>query len=326
MKGIIAAALSCLWTGALLLAPMGSVLAQQSNISEEILQCSTTPGACTGVIYSPPPSTADSNSLSHSWSGNVGGISANGAGYVTDGVLGDTTTLIVTSADPAPVIAATIVSFADSLTIEGGTGTGVLAESFSLSGTGSNSSGLQNGMAGSIVFGDGVGAPTGTEVSLNGGALTVGTRAVIPGAIGPQADSLTVFVPFTYGTAFNLGPVLQSIPEYPADAATPYTSVVNFYNTLTLNSALVYGGTPGALGAENDAAVIGAASGLVYGPNGVSAVPLPATAWLLLSAMVGLWIAGRRGFAPQVPSIYPDDSATSARRYRYWISRSRRSR
>jgi hypothetical protein len=70
---------------------------------------------------------------------------------------------------------------------------------------------------------------------------------------------------------------------------------VDYYHTASLTSALVFDGTPSDPGTENDAAVIGAASGLNYGPNGISAVPEPGT-WSLFAFGIGLLaLAKRRG-------------------------------
>jgi hypothetical protein len=106
------------------------------------------------------------------------------------------------------------------------------------------------------------------------------------------------FLPFTYGTAVTVDPYLFTTPQYfatgPATDSTPYTSTVDFFDTASLNSAIVYAGTPQSLGLENFSAVISSASGLSYGPNGITAVPLPAALWLMLSGFGGLGLLARK--------------------------------
>ncbi len=231
------------------------------------------------------------------WSGSCTtcsgwGASGSGAGFVTNGTFGDSATLTVTGSPPAApawLYSETVTTYGDTLTIGGGTGSGVLAINYSLDG-------VLNSGAGFVAFGLSS-APTGSEESLNGAAFSAGSIGNLLSAIGSQTDSLSVYVPFTYGTAFTVTPFLVGAALYTGGTATPSTSVLDFYNTMTLDSALIYGGTPEALGAENAAADISASSGLIYGADGVSAVPLPATAWLLLSALGGLGIAGRRRLA-----------------------------
>ena len=104
---------------------------------------------------------------------------------------------------------------------------------------------------------------------------------------GPQNYPLIFYVPFTYGTAFSIEPQLYTNAIFEASFdTTPDTATVNFYNTATLDSALVYAGTLSSLGAQNNTANISSTSGLDYGPNGISsAAPEPGTSLLVASAI-----------------------------------------
>jgi hypothetical protein len=292
------------WIGALLM-PVGAVCAQQTvaNSPSDVVgsieqQASPSSPTATTLYTAHTVGSSPTSDTPANWSGactTCTGFSASGtfAGYVNNGTLGSSASLTVTGsppANPAELYAETTSAYNDSLTIGGGTGMGVLALTYSLDGSLSSSAPSSN----AIIFGlDNGTAPAGTEISLNGGAMLDKSADELIGVTGSQSDSFSVYVPFTYGTSFTITPWLWTVAQYPGGTATPYTSAVQFDNTMALYSAIVYGGTPGSLGVENSTALIDASSGLIYGPNGVSAVPLPATAWLLLSALGGLGIAGR---------------------------------
>lgn len=288
MKRIFAAAL------ALTAAPIGSVWAQAVAVGQINLQpagASDLTGASTLYLNA---SDGTQTSAALNWSGactTCSGWSASGsgAGFVTNGAFGDRATLTVAGSPPsAPawVYSETASTYSDTFTIGGGTGSGVLALEYSVDGT-------LNAGSGYVAFGLSS-APAGSDSSLNGAAYSAGTLANMIATPGAQNDSLSVQVPFTYGTSFTITPVLVGAALYTGGTATPATSALDFYNTMTLDSALVYGGAPSALGSENDSAVINASTGLLYGADGVSAVPIPATSWLLLSALGALAVVGRR--------------------------------
>jgi hypothetical protein len=70
---------------------------------------------------------------------------------------------------------------------------------------------------------------------------------------------------------------------------------VDYFNTATLDSAVVFAGAPLDLGAQNTDAVIASTSGLNYGPDGItSAAPEPGTWVLVASAMAALAFLKRR--------------------------------
>jgi hypothetical protein len=130
------------------------------------------------------------------------------------------------------------------------------------------------------------------DYSFNGGPVTSGNGQAMLGN-GPQSYPEIFYIQFTYGTAFPIEPELSTnaLFEKPADS-TPYTATVNFYNTATLDSALVYAGTPLSLGARNSAASISSASGLNYGPSVTT--PEPGNWPLAASAMGVLAFLKRR--------------------------------
>lgn len=273
---------------------MGTVWAQAVGVGQINLQpngLGDLAGASTLFLTSSPGTLT---SATVNWSGactTCSGWSASGsgAGFVTNGAFGDSATLSVTGsppAAPAVIYGETVTSYVDTLTIGGGTGSGVLALNYTLDGD------LNSG-AGYVAFGL-ASAPAGSEASLNGAAYSAGSIGNVLLTSGSQTESMSLYVPFTYGTAFTIDPFLVAAALYSGGTATPSTSAVDFYNTMSLDSALVYGGTPGSLGAENSAADIGASTGLLYNADGVSAVPLPAAAWLLLSGLGGLGVMVRK--------------------------------
>jgi hypothetical protein len=209
------------------------------------------------------------------------GISANGAANVINGSLGASSSITVTGSpgSNANVEADGIANYTDMLTITGGTGSGVLALTYMLTGavSGAGAEGSDGYM---LLFGSGA-------YSFNGGPIVISTGSQSMQGNGPQNYPLIFYVPFTYGTAFSIEPALytNAIFEAPFDT-TPDTATVNFYNTSTLDSALVYAGTLSSLGAQNNTANISSTSGLDYGPNGISsAAPEPGTSLLVASAI-----------------------------------------
>jgi len=219
------------------------------------------------------------------------GISANGAATVNDGSLGASSSVTVTGTPGAPLYgtASTTAVFTDMLTITGGTGSGVLELTYALdgvisnTGTGFNSSSAYLYMPAASTFQyDNEGIASGGYVEIDGN--------------GTYNDTVTYYIPFTYGTALSTELDLNANALFAPGDSTSYTATVNYYNTAALTSALVSGGTPSDPGAENNAADIGSASGLNYGPNGISAaVPEPSAWFLLASAMGVLALAKRRG-------------------------------
>jgi hypothetical protein len=217
------------------------------------------------------------------------GISGNGAATVNNGSVGASAYLTVTGTPGAPsyVLADSSAVFTDMLTITNGPiGTsGVLELTYALDG---------------VISHTGTG-PVSSSVNLytlatsynfdNTGIQSIGN--VVIGNDGTYNDTVTYYYPFTYGTAFATELYLDAGAQLVPGDSTPYSATVNYYNTAALNSALVFGGTISGLGAENNAANIGSASGLNYGPNGNSAVPEPST-WLLVASAMGVLALAKR--------------------------------
>jgi len=223
------------------------------------------------------------------------GISANGAAKVTDGSLGASSSVTVTGTPGADllVIASSDALFSDTLTITGGTGDGVLELTYALDGFISNTGTGPNSSSASLNM-----TTAGTNFQYDNEGIGSGGYVEIDGN-GTYNDTLTYYIPFTYGSALPTELDLDASSLFvhssvfgPGDS-TPYTASVNYYNTAALTSALVFDGTPSAPGAENNAAVIGSASGLGYGPNGISAAPEPGT-WLMVASAMGVLAFGKR--------------------------------
>jgi hypothetical protein len=211
------------------------------------------------------------------------GISASGAANVINASLGASSSVTVTGApgSNAYIEADGVANYTDTLTINGGTGSGVLALAYTL--TGDVSGAGAEGSDGYMLMGGSGG------YSFNGGPIVISSGGQAMEGNGPQNYPMIFYVPFTYGTAFSIEPQLYTNAIFEASFdTTPDTATVNFYNTAMLDSALVYAGTPSSLGALNNAADISSTSGLNYGPDGISsAVPEPGS-WFLLASALGI--------------------------------------
>ena len=217
------------------------------------------------------------------------GISGSGAAKVINGSLGASSSLTVTGSPGTFLgLADTYADYFDTLTVTNGTGSGVLALQYTVdgvishTGTGVNVDSfafLSNLFAGSY--------------KVNSGGITSGSEADFFGD-GTTSSTVTFYIPFTYGVAFASELHLESAAGFASNAdSTPYTATADYYNTATLDSALVFNGTLANLGDENNAANIGAASGINYGTNGASSVPEPGT-WFLVSSALGILALAKR--------------------------------
>jgi hypothetical protein len=222
------------------------------------------------------------------------GLSGSGAAKVINGSLGAMSSVTVTGSPTGAHYLGEANSYAqyfDMLTITGGSGSGVLQLQYSLDGS-STSTGTGFNLSFSYLAIEGA-FGGGAYFQINNGALTNGQEADFSGS-GTIADTVTFYLPFTYGTPFTMDPILRSAANFYADYdSTPYTATWDFYNTATVTSALVLSGTANDPGTQV-AAQITSDSGLQYGANGISSTPEPGT-WLLVgSAMGTLILVARR--------------------------------
>lgn len=221
------------------------------------------------------------------------GISANGATTVNNGTVGASASVTVTGTPGAPLIvtASSGGIFSDTLTINGGTiGTsGVLELTYALDGVISNTAGLNSSDASLYMTTAGTNFQYDSEGIDSGGYVEIDNN-------GTYNDTVTYYIPFTYGTALPTELILDASALFVSAVNSPtYTATVNYDNTAALTSALVFAGTPSAPGDQNYAADISAVSGLDYGPNGITAVPEPHSGFLLACAIAILALVKRRG-------------------------------
>ncbi len=216
------------------------------------------------------------------------GISGAGAAKVINGSLGASSSLTVTGSPGVFLgLADTYADYFDEFTINGGTGTGVLQLQYTVDGVISQTGTGAN--VDSFAFLSNLFA---SSYQLNSGPITSGTEADFFGN-GTTSSTVTFFLPFTYGIAFASELHLEAAAGFASSAdSIPYTTTADYYNTATLNSALVFDGTT-----QNTGAQIGSASGLNYGPNGISAAPEPGT-WLLVASAIGV-LALRKATRPR---------------------------
>ncbi len=217
------------------------------------------------------------------------GISGSGSAKVINGSLGASSSLTVTGAPGTFLgLADTYADYFDMLTVTNGTGSGVLALQYTIDGVISHTGTGVN--VDSFAFLSNLFA---SSYKLDSGSITGGTEVDFFGD-GTTSSTVTFYLPFTYGVAFASELHLEAAAGFASNAdTTTYTATTDFYNTATLTSALVFNGTLSNLGTENDAANIGSASGIGYGPNGNSSVPEPGT-WFLVACGMGILILSKR--------------------------------
>jgi hypothetical protein len=174
-----------------------------------------------------------------------------------------------------------LANYTDTLTITGGSGNGVLVLTYTLDGSISAPSGTNLNTEELLIM-----QATGGYHQLDGGTMTSGLGVSIFGT-GTKSDTVAFYIPFTYGSALAIEPWMAANAPFitPGDT-TPYSSTVDYFNTATLDSAVVFAGTPLDLGGQNNGAGIASTSGLNYGPGGVtSPVPEPGS-WVLLASVI----------------------------------------
>lgn len=232
------------------------------------------------------------------------GLSGGGSEKVDAGVLGVQSHVSVSGTPPVNTFLAAggIAYLFDNLTINGGSGSGVLLLAWTVDGSLSNSGGYDDSTGALGIFKDNTEA--GIYSSLNGSSPSVGGDQFFGGPAGSPNVTVNFWVPFTFGTQFSISPNLSANAEfYPAYNTTPYTAETDFLDTAALTSALVYDGTMssnGPSGSLVDDAIIQSGDGFSYGPDGLSvpstAVPEPGELpWFALGlGLLGLIIARRR--------------------------------
>ncbi len=250
-------------------------------------------GGTPNLIFDTNPQTGSPVSTTLTWSASCttcSGYTVSGSGNakVINGSLGASSSITATGTLPSVGLADTYADYLDVLTVTGGTlGTsGVLVLQYALDGSITGPVPDPSFSAFSNLFA--------ADYQIGGGAVTSGSEADFF-ASGATSTTVTFYLPFTYGTAFGSELHLETLALFGSGDSTPFTATVDFYNTASLNSALVFAGTPTSLGTENTSAVISSDSGLGYGPNGISisAVPEPHS-WFLLVSAVGILAVGKR--------------------------------
>jgi hypothetical protein len=246
-----------------------------------------TPSTQTNVYATGPSFGLPTSNTTITWSDTcstcVGYVlSGSGAATVNNGVLGASASVTVTGSPVSSFLgeADSYAQYTDGLTITGGSGSGVLQLQYTVNGSvGQTGSGFNSSFAYlGMFFAPGVYSQTN-----NNGIQSSNVDYVTNSA------TVTFYIPFTYGTTFTLEPIIRAAADFsPANLdTTPFTATSNFFDTATLDSALVFAGTPLSLGSENNVAAISATSGFSYGPNGITTVPEPST-WSLVVPMMGV--------------------------------------
>jgi hypothetical protein len=275
--------------------PMYAGAIVQGNVFQSLDDTDFTQGH---TIFNSPVNAGSPVSDTVSWSFTCStctgyGISGSGAAKVINGSLGAESSVTVTGSPAGAHYLGEANSYADytdDLTMTGGSGTGVLQLQFTLDGSStSTGTGFNLSTAYLAIFG-GVGA----YHTIDGGTLTAGAEADFFGS-GAKADTVIFYIPFTYGTQLSIEPIVRTAANFYADNdTTPFTGTWDYYNTATLTSALVVGGTASNPGTVVNGASIASSSGLGYGPGGITASPEPGT-WLLVgSAMAALILTRKR--------------------------------
>jgi hypothetical protein len=220
------------------------------------------------------------------------GISGSGAAKVINGSLGAVSSVTLAGSPAGAHYLGEANSYSqydDTLTIMGGTGSGVLQLQYSLDGS-STSTGTGFDLSTAYLAIEGA-FGGGAYFQINNGTLTNGQEADFFGT-GTIADTVTFYLPFTYGTPFTMDPILRSTANFYGDYdSTPYSATWDFYNTATVTAALVLDGTANNPG-NQVAAQISSTSGLQYGATGISSTPEPGT-WLLVSSAIAALILKR---------------------------------
>ncbi len=212
------------------------------------------------------------------------GFSADGKAKVINGSMGVVSTINVTGT-PGDSASHSIAQYDDTFTVTGGSGDGVLQLTYSLDGSITQTApGAYNTSLGFGTYGPSVWQLDGGTIHHDG--LTSGPALL---GDGTKSDTVTFYLPFTYGTPFGKAFFMNSTAGFAHSTdSAPYTAAVDFYNTATPSSALVFNGPdPLSLGPQNTSALVTTGSGLQYTPGGVVALtPEPGDS-LLFSSVLG---------------------------------------
>lgn len=178
---------------------------------------------------------------------------------------------------PTPFAGYGSAGFLDTLTVNGGQGTGTLRFLFSATGTTSSS-----GFAGpGAIF----------SLSVGGGSVSLNPSFSTGGTVTSTSDA----VPFTFGVPFDVRVDLLANAFF-ADFSfpDPYSGsgTADFFSSLVLTNIVATSST----GSPIPGAALSAASGTGYAfsVTGAAAIPEPGTLPLLISGLGGLFFCGRR--------------------------------
>lgn len=258
-------------------------------------------------IYYTQNGGLDTSNTTLNWNSSCGSsrclgysYNASGSGWADKANLGAQSSISVQGSPPGEpnylIQATTDVGYSDGLRITGGTGTGVLAMTYSLHGLfgGNGNTGVDSYSIGDSTGGLTIRAFEGNSLSgnlinvysqTNNGPIVNHDPFLI---LNSGTNTEAFYIPFTYDTPFTFAVDLSTSARFVNGDVTPFFSNVDFYNTAILESAFVLSGTPSAPGSQVSGVTIHADSGINYDSNSTAIAPEPNALILLSLGLVPL--------------------------------------